>query len=581
MGDDNGIKVASTAGFCWGVKNAMDIAMKTARDVDGPVYTHGPLIHNPQVIEMLEGKDIFALDDAAQLDAGTVIIRTHGVTPQTRRSLKDRGLSVTDATCPLVARVQGIIKKHASKGYCTIIIGDKGHAEVVGLEGYAQGRGYVIGSVEEARALPAMDKVCVVAQTTCDIVEYRRIVEVIKERWPEAAVQETICDATEARQDEVRKLSREVDAMVVVGGRLSANTARLAGIAREDCPVVLLVETEDELDPAQMLKFGRIGVTAGASTPTWMIERVRDRIADIRGKGKRGGLTGLVHSVFETFMVSNLNLCMGGILLAYANATLGGYGLTAGPAALSGLYLFSMYVLNQLNDLQTFKHNEPEKTWFYHRWKGVMGGSAAVVAALGLALAFRLGMAVGLVYVFAMLMGLAYTVKWFPKTHMIRIHRLKDIPASKDVFTGAGWATATVILPAAAWDGDINMAAGSIAFIFTFTLVYIRSVLSDIRDIRGDRLVGRETIPIMIGVEGAKVFLALVTAGMASLLVSSAASGLVGPFAYVLTASIGYTGMYLWLYHKKVINRGLKFDLVVDGVFHFTGALALAWTFLT
>lgn len=581
MGDDNDIKVANTAGFCWGVKNAMDIAMKTARETDGPVYTHGPLIHNPQVIEMLEGKDIYAVKDAATLDGGTVIIRTHGVTPQTRRSLKERGLNVTDATCPLVARVQGIIKKHASKGYSTIIIGDKGHAEVVGLEGYAQGRGYVINSAEEARALPAMDKVCVVAQTTCDILKYREIVGVIRERWPDAAVQETICGATEERQDEVRRLSGEVDAMVVVGGRSSANTARLAAIAREACPVVFLIETEDELDPVETLRFGRIGVTAGASTPTWMIERVRDRIADIRGKGRRGGWRSLVRSVIETFVVSNLNLCLGAVLLAYANATLGGYGMTAGSAALSGLYLFPVYVLNQLNDLQTFKHNEPEKTWFYHRWRSVMGGSAAMTAVLGIALAFLLGTAVGLIYVFAMLMGLAYTVKWFPKTNMIRIHRLKDIPASKDVFTGVGWAVATVALPAVAWPGDVNMAAFSIAFIFTFTLVYIRSVLSDIRDIRGDRLVGRETIPIMIGVDGAKVFLALVTAGMASLLVSSAGGGLVGPFAYVLTFSIGYTGMYLWLYHKKVINRGLKFDLVVDGVFHFTGALALAWTFLS
>lgn len=581
MGDDNDIKVASTAGFCWGVKNAMDLAMKTARETDGPVYTYGPLIHNPQVIEMLEGKDIYAVKDAAGLDGGTIIIRTHGVTPQTRKSLKERGLSVTDATCPLVARVQGIIKKHASKGYSTIIIGDKGHAEVVGLEGYAQGRGYVIGSAEEARGLPAMDKVCVVAQTTCDIVKYREIAGAIRERWPDAAIQETICDATSARQNEVRTLSREVDAMVVVGGRSSANTARLAGIAREACPVVFLIETEDELDPVEMLKFGKIGVTAGASTPTWMIERVRDRIADIRGKGKRSGWRSLARSVAETFVVSNLNLCLGAVLLAYANATLGGYGMTVGSAALSGLYLFPVYVLNQLNDLQTFKHNEPEKTWFYHRWRGVMGGSAAMAAVLGIALAFLLGTAVGLIYVFAMLMGLAYTVKWFPKTNMIRIHRLKDIPASKDVFTGVGWAVATVVLPAVAWAGEVNMAAGSIAFIFTFTLVYIRSVLSDIRDIRGDRLVGRETIPIMIGVDGAKVFLALVTAGMASLLVSSAGGGLVGPFAYVLTASIGYTGMYLWLYHKKVINRGLRFDLVVDGVFHFTGALALGWTFLT
>jgi 4-hydroxy-3-methylbut-2-enyl diphosphate reductase len=581
MGDDSGIKVANTAGFCWGVKNAMDIAMKTARETDGPVYTHGPLIHNPQVIEMLEGKDIYAVNDAATLERGTVIIRTHGVTPQTRRSLKERGLNVTDATCPLVARVQGIIKKHASKGYSTIIIGDKGHAEVVGLEGYAQGRGHVISSAEEARGLPAMDKVCVVAQTTCDIVKYRGIVEAIKERWPDAAVLETICDATLARQDEVRTLSREVDAMVVVGGKSSANTARLAGIAREACPVVFLIETEDELDPVETLKFGRIGVTAGASTPTWMIERVRDRIADIRREGKRGGWRSLVQSVAETFVVSNLNLCLGAVLLAYANATLGGYKLTPGSAALSGLYLFSMYVLNQLNDLQTFKHNEPEKTWFYQRWRGVMGGSAAVSAALGLALAFWIGTAAGLIYLFATFMGLAYTVKWFPKTNMIRVHRLKDVPASKDVFTGAGWATATVVLPAVAWGGEVNMAAVSIAFIFTFTLVYIRSVLSNIRDIRGDRLVGRETIPIMIGVGGAKVFLALVTAGMASLLVSSAASGLVGPFAYVLTLSIGYTGMYLWLYHKKMINRGLRFDLVVDGVFHFTGALALAWTFFS
>ncbi|MBI4827603.1 MAG: 4-hydroxy-3-methylbut-2-enyl diphosphate reductase, partial [Nitrospinae bacterium] len=183
MDDKNGITLARTAGFCWGVKRAMDMTLQTAASATGPVYTHGPLIHNPQVIGMLEEKKVFAVEDATALASGTVIIRTHGVTPETRRALKERGLAVIDATCPLVARVQGIIKKHAHQGCHTVIIGDRGHAEVAGLLGYAAGRGHVIGSLEEARALPPMDKVCVVAQTTCDTRRYAEIVAELAARW--------------------------------------------------------------------------------------------------------------------------------------------------------------------------------------------------------------------------------------------------------------------------------------------------------------------------------------------------------------------------------------------------------------
>ncbi|MBI4667234.1 MAG: 4-hydroxy-3-methylbut-2-enyl diphosphate reductase [Nitrospinae bacterium] len=574
------IKIARTAGFCWGVKRAMDIAMDTANNADGPVYTHGPLIHNPQVIETLEGKDIFALEDATTLDHGTVIIRTHGVTPQVRRRLKEKGLTINDATCPLVAKVQGIIKKHAAKGFSTIIIGDLGHAEVVGLLGFADGKGHVVARVEEVAGLPQMDSVCVVAQTTCDITKYKAIVEAIQARFPNADITNTICDATDERQNEVLRLAGEVDLLIVVGGKSSANTARLAAIARETGVGVSLVETETELDPAEILKYQRIGITAGASTPTWMIERVRDRVAGIR-EGRKGPARGLLARLAEAWVVSNLHLGAGAGLLTLANAMLAGYEPGWRPAAVAAMYIFSMHVLNQLNDLQTFKHNEPEKTRFYQRWGRLMGVLAGLSAVMGLALAAYLDASAALIYTMATFMGLAYTVKWFPKTRIIRIHRLKDIPASKDIFAGLGWAAVTVAMPAMSAPGDVSFPAAAVAFVFAFTMVYIRSVLSDIRDIRGDRVVGRETIPILIGITGSKTFLAMVTTGLACMLVSAAYSGLVGPFAYALLLSIGYTAMYLWLYHRRTIDRGLAFDLVVDGVFHFTGLLAITWLLIS
>ncbi|MBI5816673.1 MAG: 4-hydroxy-3-methylbut-2-enyl diphosphate reductase [Nitrospinae bacterium] len=577
MSDNGEVKVARTAGFCWGVKRAIDIAMNTAKNTDGPVYTHGPLIHNPQAIEMLEGKEIFALKDASTLEKGTVIIRTHGVTPEVRRGLKERGLTINDATCPLVAKVQGIIKKHAHKGYHTIIIGDAGHAEVTGLMGYADGRSHVIGAAEDVDALPPMDKVCVVAQTTCDIQKYGVIVDAIKLKYPEAVVAHTICDATEERQEEVLKLAREVDAMIVVGGRNSANTGRLAQIAGEAGAETFLVETEEELDPAAIVRFARVGITAGASTPAWMIERVKERVEHLRGR-KRAGFGAKIKAAAELAVVSNISLAAGAALMTYANCTLTNtdFGWRAG--AIPAMYLFSMYVLNQINDMQSYKNNEPEKMRFYLKRSGPMNMAALLSAAGGFALAASLGMQAGGVYVVAMILGLGYTVKWFPKWKVIRIHRLKDIPASKDVFVGLGWGAVTVLIPALGQQGEENPNLLAIAFIFTFTLVYIRSVLSDIRDINGDRLVGRETIPILIGNEGTKVFLALIVVGLATMLVSAAMSGLAGPFAYVLLLSIAYTALYLWFYHKRIISRGLRFDLTLDGVFYFTGALAIIWT---
>ncbi|MDH5509842.1 MAG: 4-hydroxy-3-methylbut-2-enyl diphosphate reductase [Nitrospinota bacterium] len=572
------IKVAHTAGFCWGVKRAMDMTLETAKDSGGVVYTHGPLIHNPQVIEMLEGKRVKAMADATSLESGSVIIRTHGVTPDIRRRLKEKGLRISDATCPLVAKVQGIIKKHARAGGHTLIIGDAGHAEVVGLLGYTEGRGTVIGSEEEVAALPQMEKVCVVAQTTCDVNKYDRIVKALLVRYPDAVVGDTICEATHERQEEVARLASEVELMVVVGGKMSANTARLAQLSREAGAETMLIETEEELDPDLVRQYQNIGLTAGASTPTWMIQRTLDRLRVITSG--QPTLAGRIRDLFLVLVVSNASIAMGAAFMTLCAATLAGY--TPGPltAGFAAAYVFAMYGLNQLHDTMTFKHNEPERYRFTLRNRRLMTFSVGMAAAASFVLAALMGVWPFAVYTAAMALGLAYTVVWFPKTQWLKIHRLKDIPASKELFVGAGWAVVTAVIPAlfagsSAWSAPVIVAG-----LFVFSVAYIRTVVAGIRDMQGDRVMGRETIPILIGKERTKVFVGLMCMGLGGLLFTAAWAGWTTGFGFPLLLAVGYTVFYLTLYHLRVIQHGVAFDLTIDGVFHFSGMLAVGWLLL-
>jgi len=571
------IKVAKTAGFCWGVKRAMDMTLHTAKTTNGPVHTHGPLIHNPHVIKMLENEKVFALDDATGLDSGTVIIRTHGVTPDVRNKIKERGLTKIDATCPLVAKVQGIIKKQANKGFYTVIVGDRGHAEVIGLTGYAKGGCSVIESVDEVSSLPEMDKVCVVAQTTCDTNKYEIVAEALRAKYPEAIIGDTICEATQERQAEVLDMAKQVDLMVVVGGRNSANTARLAILAKEAGAETRLIESEDDLNLEDIKGFGRIGLTAGASTPSWMIQRVLGRLTSI-AHDKPVTLKYLAGRIVEFVSIGNLSVALGAAFMVFANATLAGYEFTWASAYIASAYLFAMYALNQLNDSQTFLHNEPEKTRFYLKHQKLIKYTAIFFAVSSLVAVFAQGWIVSLVYVGALVMGLGYTVKWFPESEAIKIHRLKDIPASKDIFVGVAWVSVTVLIPALFAGAQIISAPVAIAGVFTFTIVYIRSVVSDIRDIHGDRLIGRETIPILIGKEPTKVFVASLTIALALLLASASSLGWAPRFGYFLMLAVGYTALYLALYHARIISRGVAFDLTLDGAYHVSGLLAILWT---
>ena len=271
--------MARTAGYCWGVKRAIDIAMDIAKEKKGEtILTHGPLIHNPQAVDLLKQKKVRPLNAGEIPDGGTVVVRAHGVSPQTRSEIKGWGVTLKDATCPIVAHVQGSIKKYARKGYSTVIIGEKGHPEVIGLLGFTEGRGHVVGTEEQVRALPDMNGVNVVAQTTTNTLDYEKIVAALRSRFPDCVVTNTICHDTIDRQDELVSLAESVDAIVVVGGHNSGNTQRLAEISRTFGKPTWHVETEDELDVEAISKHEDVGVIAGASTPSWMIQWTPSRM---------------------------------------------------------------------------------------------------------------------------------------------------------------------------------------------------------------------------------------------------------------------------------------------------------------
>lgn len=277
---------AKSAGFCWGVERAIDIAQKHAREGRHPVYTDGPLIHNRQMMERLESDGIREVGDyesrsALDLDAeregnAVLVVRAHGISPERRAYLKSIGLPFHDATCPDVGIIAGKIRLHARKGYAAIIFGDSKHPEIIGLMGYTEGRGHVVRSREDIDALPPLgENVVMVSQSTMFTDEFEELAAYLRLTYPQAIVIDTICQATKDRQGDLRHLVADgAEAIVVIGGHHSANTRKLALLARTFKLPTFHIETAAEIDPGDFTSFQTIGVTAGASTPEFLIEEV-------------------------------------------------------------------------------------------------------------------------------------------------------------------------------------------------------------------------------------------------------------------------------------------------------------------
>jgi len=550
----------------------------------GRIYTLGPLIHNPQVVSLLREQGIVPINAPEDAHDGTVIIRAHGIEPDLRRRLKGADNQVCDATCPRVARVQAIVKRQAGAGSMVLIAGDAGHAEVVGLEGYAGGHARVVSSradidrvAEENIEWFDPGKVCLVAQTTQNRNRFDELADHVRRLWPEAQVFDTLCNSTDRRQEEVVALARKADALVVVGGHDSANTRRLAEQARTTGKPTFHVETADELDETELRGFADIAVTAGASTPNWLIQEVVDKLKKIQSS--RPGLLNTVQRSARTVLQLSADLgiivSFGAGCMTYAGCRL--QGIPGHPAlyTLSSLYVFAMVLFNNLAGHTVAVFSEPRRAKFYSKYRRPIIAAASVSTACAALLALLTGWLPFAMMLAAIALGISYILPGFPKWLMRVFHgrRLRDIPASKDVASALGWAAVCAVVPFLAHGDRVTLGAG-VAFAFVATIVFIRSVLTDVRRIQGDRLVGNETIPIIVGIGATKVVLGVIAVALAALLIVAGRHGWTSPVSYGLVTCVLYACGYLYLYHERIIFQGLSFEAVVDSNFLLAGLVA-------
>ena len=279
------VELAKTAGFCFGVKRAVDtVYEQVEKHQNEKIFTYGPIIHNEEVIKDLRSHGVEVIQDEEELrtvDADVVVIRSHGVTKYIYDIMDERGIACVDATCPFVKKIHKIVAEESEKGSYIIIIGNSEHPEVEGIKGWAGDQVSVIQTPEDAERFELVrkeQKVCIVAQTTFNYNKFKELVEIISKKRYDIVVLNTICNATKERQTEARQIAARVDAMVVIGDKRSSNTQKLFEICKEECLNTYYIQTLDDLDINQLRSVESVGITAGASTPNKIIEEVQNNV---------------------------------------------------------------------------------------------------------------------------------------------------------------------------------------------------------------------------------------------------------------------------------------------------------------
>ncbi len=574
------VKLAKTAGFCMGVRRAVDIVLDLAQKRRRQtIYTYGPLIHNPQTVELLRNRGIVPIRSLAEIDStdktALLIIRAHGISPAEMSKVGKLGIRVVDATCPRVAHVQKIIRKHASQGYEILILGDAEHPEVNGLLGFAGDRGIVIGDLAAVDRLPDLRKVCVVAQTTQDVEGYRRMVGRIRERFPDAVVFDTICDSTERRQAEVKELAGEMDAMFVVGGRNSANTRRLATLSKLEGKPTFHVETVEEIEGIDVDRFDRIGVSAGASTPNWTIDRVVSMLVQRQGKS-RGPYRHLLD--FWNFLVrTDIYSALGAGCLSASCSLLQGRHVLLLHVLIAALYVYAMHTLNRLTDRRSSRRIGSFREDAYPRQEPLFIALCASALFVALVLAYLDGPQTFLLLLFMSAAGGLYNVNLLPEGW--RFRSLKDLPGSKNISMAVAWAASTALLPVL--DNEPYLQPSVIvSFLFVGGLVFTRSALSDVVDIQKDRFLGKETLPVVIGKERTQTLLKVLIALLLVLLVCAYPLGWTSSVAFTLTACVFYLWICLDLCDRRSELSGAVLEGLLETVYIIAGFSCLVWLVL-
>ena len=573
------IIIAKTAGFCMGVRRAVEMVLDAPQKHEGPINTYGPLIHNPQVLKLLEEKGIKAISDIPEKGSGTILIRAHGVPPEDKKRLKNTGFKVIDATCPRVIKVQTIIRKHAKQGYASIIIGDKDHPEVAGLMGYAGENGFVVDSLEELDALPQLEHAIIVAQTTQNKLFFDDVKKWAAQKYPHYKIFNTICDSTARRQSEVRRLADDVDAIIVVGGHNSGNTKRLAETARQTGKPTYHIETESELDLDALAPAKHIGVTAGASTPNWIIKRIYRTLETFPFK-KGKGLYRRIFAVQRALLLTNIYVSLGAGSLCYASIKLQGITDYFPHVLISMLYVQSMHILNNVIGTKADRYNDPERASFYDKNQVLLVLLSFTAGGVGLVTAYAMGLLSFLILFVMSLMGLSYNLRLVPeRLARGKYRRIRDVPGSKTILIAVAWGVVTSVLPSLSALGGVQLNT-ILIFLWSISLVFVRTAFFDILDMQGDRIVGRESIPIILGEKKTLLLLKSILWVNLSLLLLSSAFDLISSLGYFLVVSPVFIYIVLSTHERGYMLPGTRLEFLVDTHFVLAGVVAIVWSLL-
>lgn len=573
------IELAANSGFCFGVKHAIVKAVEEINRSSEPILVYGPLIHNPQTVEILENRGLKTINSLANIDGKQIAIRTHGIPLYESMEIKRRSSRLLNLTCPKVARVQAIIKKYSADGCHTIILGDGEHAEVVGLKSFASSGVTVISSLDEIADIPFAEKYLLVSQTTLNRELFDKVVSLLTEKLKNLNVVDTICDSTGNRQDDVHEsIKKGIDTLIVAGGKNSANTTRLADIGRKNGLKTFHIETERELS-FDMLKDSKyVLVTAGASTPGWIINNILERLYTI--KYRKGNRLLKAFRLGLEFLVRTSSLsAIFAFFLTWFIQSEGRDAEFQGKAQgmllplISMLYIFAMYTTNNYFDRNLLKASNSYKYRIYKKY-----GRLLTVLSLGLLSASLwfirdyspLSVAI---LVCSTICGLMYfTTPVKRLVDIIKAQSIKNLYGSKLVTT-LGWFAVTVMVPALQFHSDISVTIYASAFLIF--LITMRHLIMGIVAYQGDFIFGRLTLPLWIGIKGTKllcyILTALVLLACAYAIYASGSSSLA-----LLLCPVAYYIILLNIVVRVEYPVSLKYEIWTDINFLLTAACLCA-----
>lgn len=558
------VTVARTAGFCWGVRRAVDLVLAEIKRGRGPYMVYGQLVHNPQVIEALAQRGVGVCDDPCCMDGGTLFLRTHGVTLDEKESLEELPVRLRDLICPKVKRALELARRMAGRGYDLVILGDEGHQEVRAIRSYAGDGSHVISGPEDVDRLPELERPFLLSQTTQDTAAWERSLARLRERFGEVEHANTICGSTRQRQQELRQLCRSVDCVVVVGGRNSANTRRLAAIASEEGLPVFRVETAAELDEEALSDCENILLTAGASTPSWSIRKVRERLHEIQGLSAR---TGYARRLVRDLVFSSAHVPPAAVLIGLAGWRLLNGGSWLLPVLSSSLVLFAMHLMNSILETGVCTaacHRRQEYIAAHRR-------AHVTVAVSSLAGALLLAAMAGVIWVGAVAVSLVgfllYSLPLVGGT--LPVGGLRALPGARDVLFALAWSILLGLLPGLAAAGGslgpVLLWSGALFWLFLG-----RSVLVDLMDLQGDALMGLDTIPLKLG-EAWSVRLLMGSAALSAAAVAAGAAA-----GYLPAQALGFLVAPCWMVAGYFTMRRSAFPSELGSRFATDGSLFAA-----